>query len=343
MNATRTLVFLNRPSAGPRRSDPWPAPAARGFSLVELLVVIAIIALLAALLLPTLWMARERGRRAVCLNNERQLYVAAVAYAGDSSGYLPAYINILNVGCEVTIGPLGSDADMQLVTYVNKYVGARVTTNVWNQWLFVNPIKDRGALACPSWVAGGCRGLYQNGSCYWFAYTPGSYGRFGNNNQPSVNTPMRRFNARLDAVMQPGCFNGVNSTNSTSPTVNNLPSGNFPKIFFMDNLWVDYANYNPFPGILDGLNYASSHVPGKRALGQNLLLADGSGTWVPFKIRYGGTLRGSITCGWHVPDGYWVAVTYDYDTVNGISFNYVPPFGLWSSMSTDNSGGLAWR
>jgi len=44
-----------------------------------------------------------------------------------------------------------------------------------------------------------------------------------------------------------------------------------------------------------------------------------------------------------VPDGYWVAVTYDYDTVNGTTLTYVPPYDLFTSMNTDFSGGLSWR
>jgi len=65
------------------------AGGASGFTMVELLVVISIICVLAAIAFPVMSTAKERARRAVCINNLRQIGLAILVYAADNGGRTP--------------------------------------------------------------------------------------------------------------------------------------------------------------------------------------------------------------------------------------------------------------
>ncbi|MDA1274960.1 MAG: DUF1559 domain-containing protein [Verrucomicrobia bacterium] len=62
------------------------------FTLIELLVVIAIIAILAAMLFPTLGRAKESGRRTHCMNNLRQIGLGIQMYRDDFDNRPPLYL-----------------------------------------------------------------------------------------------------------------------------------------------------------------------------------------------------------------------------------------------------------
>jgi len=61
----------------------------RGFTLIELLVVVAIIAVLIAILLPSINAVRESARRSSCASNQRQIYLAIAMYTSEYGGNLP--------------------------------------------------------------------------------------------------------------------------------------------------------------------------------------------------------------------------------------------------------------
>ena len=77
------MMYLLSGKRSVRRAEP------QAFTLIELLVVVAIIALLVAILLPSLSAARAEAERIVCASNLKQFAYAFVYYCNDNGGQFP--------------------------------------------------------------------------------------------------------------------------------------------------------------------------------------------------------------------------------------------------------------
>ena len=148
-------MTLNHSNRGFQTAGWWLLPVLRAesvfrrrpgaaFTLIELLVVVAIIATLAALLLPALSTAREKGSRITCGNNLRQLGVATVSYVGDYDGTLPEqgkFNQLFN-------GQIANPSN-DFWTVYQDYLGGqlKVSGNTANGLLWMNMPK---VLRCPS-------------------------------------------------------------------------------------------------------------------------------------------------------------------------------------------------
>jgi prepilin-type N-terminal cleavage/methylation domain-containing protein len=116
----------------------------KGFTLIELLVVIAIIAVLMAILMPTLNTAREQGKRAKCMGNLKQLTLAWVMYADQNNQRIVSG-NAGGAGGWVGKGWDNGYANGVFLPEADQLVAIRAGT----LWPYV---KEEGLYKCPTGV-----------------------------------------------------------------------------------------------------------------------------------------------------------------------------------------------
>ena len=158
----------------PKHGDTrYRASRRAGFTLVELLVVVAIIALLVALLLPTLGKAKELARRAMCATNFHSIYVVVMMYANENGGRMFRHQNSI---ASPELAMWSNPNDGSYIPWERRECGPSADSSLaasggWS-WDQLGGTRDSGGFypgLYPKYVTNG--GVFECPSIYSFAWS----------------------------------------------------------------------------------------------------------------------------------------------------------------------------
>jgi len=228
------------------------------FTLIELLVVIAIIAILAAMILPALASAKERGLRTACRNNERQQGLAFHMYAEDNDQKLP---DLRYPPYCATIGvPTGNWVWDMPVTLVDQIISSGGSRDIF--YCTSNPQFN----ASDTWDFGinDPRGAFRITGYIWLL--PGAGENQG-------GTTVSNF-WKVDLM-------GNMSTNKMSPSDAEL----VVDVVAQDPVTASWTKVS-VGGLPPTVVQRTSHIEGDSAAGANILFEDSHVDWRPFRLMW---------------------------------------------------------
>ena len=162
-----------------------------GFTLIELLVVIAIIAILAAILMPALSSARERGRQATCISNMKTIAGAFSAYSTDNDDMIaPKVMCVKSWSGSTVLSQIQWPIGLMRLKYVPTTKRAAVSDS---------PAEVAGVMRCPSEA----RNIITGQTGVWNSWKGSHYGAASNIGHWVYYTSIERYFFKVTELKNP--------------------------------------------------------------------------------------------------------------------------------------------